>query len=84
MTSTDLLHVETYGSPGGRPLLAIHGITGFGARFERLAGLVDRPRWICPDLRVRLRRDVVAGATHVLFHTELEATARAMRPFLTR
>jgi len=45
------LHVETYGTPSGRPLLAIHGITGFGARFERLAGLVDRPRWICPDLR---------------------------------
>lgn len=50
MRSQDL-HVETYGTPSGRPLLAIHGITGFGARFERLAGLVDRPRWICPDLR---------------------------------
>lgn len=45
------LHVETYGSPGGPPLLAIHGITGFGARFERLAGMVDQPRWICPDMR---------------------------------
>lgn len=48
---TDLLHVETHGSPDGPPLLAIHGITGFGARFERLAGIVDEPRWICPDLR---------------------------------
>lgn len=48
---TDLLHVETYGSPDGAPLLAVHGITGFGARFERLAGIVDGPRWICPDLR---------------------------------
>ncbi|HAS12484.1 MAG TPA: hypothetical protein DCS55_18555, partial [Acidimicrobiaceae bacterium] len=31
----------------------------------------------------RLRREVVAGATHVLFRTELEGTARPMRPFLT-
>jgi len=48
---TDLLHVETYGSPQGRPVLAIHGITGFGARFERTAALLSEARWICPDLR---------------------------------
>jgi lipase len=47
----DRLHVETYGRPDGEPVLAIHGITGFGARFGRLAGLLDERRWICPDLR---------------------------------
>lgn len=30
----------------------------------------------------RLRREVVAGATHVLFRTALEGTAAAVRPFL--
>lgn len=51
MPSPDLLHVETYGAADGRPVLAIHGITGFGARFQRTAGLIPERRWICPDLR---------------------------------
>lgn len=46
------LHVETYGPAGGDPVLAVHGITGFGARFERLAaGAAPGRRWLCPDLR---------------------------------
>jgi len=45
------LHVETYGDPAGEPVLAIHGITAFGARFERLAGRLPERRWLCPDLR---------------------------------
>lgn len=45
------LHVETYGAPAGEPVLAVHGITAFGARFERLAGMVPERRWLCPDLR---------------------------------
>lgn len=45
------LHVETYGAPDGDPVLAVHGITGFGARFERTAALVPERRWLCPDLR---------------------------------
>jgi len=45
------LAVEAYGDPAGDPVLAIHGITGFGARFERLAGRVPDRRWLCPDLR---------------------------------
>src|SRR5690606_34089079 len=48
---TDTLHLETYGDPGGAPVLAIHGITAFGARFERLAGHLPERRWLCPDLR---------------------------------
>ena len=46
-----MLHVETYGDPSGPPVLAVHGITGFGARFARLAGLVPERRWLCPDIR---------------------------------
>lgn len=121
MTSPDLLHVETYGDP----VLAVHGITGSGGRFERTAELIPERRWICPDLRGhgemcrplpslpetdvllveadpehtsvndglraalqagfddRLRRVVVPDATHVLFRTELEGTAAAVRPFFT-
>ena len=45
------LHVETYGAPEGAPVLAIHGITAFGARFGRLAGMFPERRWLCPDLR---------------------------------
>ena len=51
MTSPDLLHAETYGAADGAPVLAVHGITGFGARFERTAALIPERRWICPDLR---------------------------------
>lgn len=46
-----MLHVETLGPPGGRPVLAVHGITGFGARFGRLAACLPERRWLCPDLR---------------------------------
>lgn len=45
------LHVEVFGSPSGRPTLAVHGVSGFGARFGRLAGLLPHRRWLCPDLR---------------------------------
>lgn len=45
------LHVEAYGPDDGVPVLAIHGVTAFGARFERLAASTPRRRWLCPDLR---------------------------------
>lgn len=32
-----ILNVHTFGDPDGEPLLAIHGITGHGRRFRRLA-----------------------------------------------
>lgn len=31
------LHVHEYGDPAGRPLVALHGVTGHGARWRRLA-----------------------------------------------
>ncbi|HEX4901749.1 MAG TPA: alpha/beta hydrolase [Acidimicrobiales bacterium] len=48
---TEPLHLEAYGDPAGEPVLAIHGITAFGARFQRLAASAPGRRWLCPDLR---------------------------------
>jgi lipase len=45
------LHVEEFGDPGGRPLVCLHGLSGYGARFRRLAGLLEDRRVIAPDLR---------------------------------
>jgi lipase len=44
--------VHRFGAPDGAPLLALHGVTGHGTRFRRLAeeGLPER-RVIAPDLR---------------------------------
>jgi lipase len=46
------LHLHRSGSPDGTPLLAIHGITAHGRRFDRLVGdyLFDR-HVVAPDLR---------------------------------
>jgi lipase len=46
-----MLHVDTFGPPDAPPVLAVHGITGFGARFGRLAACIPERRWLCPDLR---------------------------------
>ncbi|SDC98523.1 alpha/beta fold hydrolase [Actinokineospora iranica] len=48
----DPLHVRVFGPDDARPLLALHGVTGHGARFRRLAesGLSGF-RVIAPDLR---------------------------------
>jgi lipase len=46
------LHLHRSGSPDGTPLLAIHGITAHGRRFDRLVAehLFDR-QVVAPDLR---------------------------------
>lgn len=46
------LYAHEYGRRHGAPTVALHGVSGHGARFRRLAaeGLPER-RWICPDLR---------------------------------
>ncbi|HLT15768.1 MAG TPA: alpha/beta fold hydrolase [Acidimicrobiales bacterium] len=47
-----ILHVETFGDPSADDaVLAVHGVTGFGARFARLASRLPDRRWLCPDLR---------------------------------
>jgi len=48
---TALLYAEAYGDPDGDAVLAIHGVSGFGARFARLAARLPDRRWLCPDLR---------------------------------
>ncbi|TDP93901.1 alpha/beta fold hydrolase [Labedaea rhizosphaerae] len=48
----DQLHVHTFGPVDAPPLLALHGITGHGARFRRLAETqLAEFRVIAPDLR---------------------------------
>lgn len=47
-----MLHVHRFGSADGPPVLALHGVSGHGARFRGLAerGLPEL-RWLAPDLR---------------------------------
>lgn len=78
-----IVHVEAYGDQDGRPVLGIHGISGFGARFGRLAGLRHDRRWLCPDLRGHgaspatapwRTEEHVADLLAVLEHHEVERT----------
>ena len=45
------LHVEHLGDPDGRPVVCLHGLTGYGLRFRRLGELLPGRRLIAPDLR---------------------------------
>lgn len=48
----DALHVHEFGPSDGTPLLALHGVTGHGARFRALADdHLPGHRVIAPDLR---------------------------------
>lgn len=50
--ASSILHLETYGDDASdRAVLAVHGVSGFGARFARLAERLPEHRWLCPDLR---------------------------------
>jgi lipase len=47
-----LLHVHEWGDPGGEPVVCLHGVTGHGARFRRLAeGWLSHRRVLGVDLR---------------------------------
>lgn len=49
---SDPLHVTRHGPPGGPPVLAIHGVTGHGGRWERLAReALPHRRTLAVDLR---------------------------------
>jgi lipase len=45
------LHLHHFGSPSGVPLLAMHGVTGHGARWRALAEALPEVRMIAVDLR---------------------------------
>ncbi|WP_067461598.1 alpha/beta fold hydrolase [Actinomadura macra] len=46
------LHVHRYGDPSGPPLIALHGVTGHGARWRRTAERYLADRFVlAPDLR---------------------------------
>jgi lipase len=54
----DALHVHSYGSVDAPPVLFLHGITGHGARFRRLAeDHLREYQVIAPDLRGHGRSD---------------------------
>jgi lipase len=54
------LHVHEYGDPAGSPLVCVHGVTGHGGRFRRLAEeRLEGRRLIAPDLRGHGRSGVV-------------------------
>src|SRR5207244_12005158 len=48
-----LLHLHEWGGPSAPPLVCLHGVTGHGRRFRRLAEerLAERFRVLAPDLR---------------------------------
>jgi lipase len=50
-TIQDVLNVHQYGPEEGLPVLALHGVTGHGPRWMRLAGELPGVRLIAPDLR---------------------------------
>ena len=45
------LPVQRFGDPGGRELVCLHGLAGYGARFRRLSELLPGRLRVCPDLR---------------------------------
>ncbi|MFP5020296.1 alpha/beta fold hydrolase [Pseudonocardia phyllosphaerae] len=45
------LHFHLAGDPAGRPILAIHGVTGHGLRWRPLVEALPHRRWIGVDVR---------------------------------
>jgi lipase len=54
-----LLHLHEWGEPSAPPLVCLHGVTGHGRRFRRLAEerLAEHFRVLAPDLRGHGRSD---------------------------
>ncbi|WP_250003654.1 alpha/beta hydrolase [Actinoplanes sp. M2I2] len=46
-----MLHLHRFGDDNGRPLIALHGLTGHGGRWRSLAGHLPGHQIIAPDLR---------------------------------
>lgn len=45
------LHVHEFGPSAGRTVVAVHGVSGSGSGFRRLAERLPSFRFVCPDLR---------------------------------
>ncbi|HVE67917.1 MAG TPA: alpha/beta fold hydrolase, partial [Solirubrobacteraceae bacterium] len=45
------LHVHTYGDPDGAPVVCLHGLSGHGPRYRRLAERLPGRHVVAPDLR---------------------------------
>lgn len=72
------LHAYEWGDPSGAAVVCLHGVTGHGARFERLAGELDGFRVVGLDLRGHGRSGYEPPwsiATHV---ADLVETAEAL------
>lgn len=73
------LHVHAWGPPDGEPLVCLHGVTGHGERFKRLA----EERWtgrrvLAPDLRGHGRSGWEAPWTYPTYVADLAETAAAL------
>jgi len=73
------LHVHEWGDPAGPPLVCLHGVTGHGERFKRLA----EERWahrrvLAPDLRGHGRSGWDAPWTYSTYVADLADTAAAL------
>jgi lipase len=45
------LHAHEWGEPSGSPVVCLHGLTGDGGRFRRMAAALEGRRVVAPDLR---------------------------------
>src|SRR4051794_530031 len=45
------LHTHEWGEPSGSPVVCLHGLTGDGGRFRRMAAALGGRRGVAPDLR---------------------------------
>jgi lipase len=45
------LHLHRLGDPGGTPVACLHGLTGHGRRYARIADALPGKRLLAPDLR---------------------------------
>ena len=74
------LHVHTWGDRGAPPMVCLHGVTGHGERFRRLAEerWSARHRVIAPDLRGHGRSDYDPPWTFATYVADLIETLDAL------
>ena len=74
------LHVHEWGDPGAPPLICVHGVTGHGERFRRLAEehWAKRFHVIAPDLRGHGRSEWEPPWTYPTYVADLVDTADAL------